>query len=96
MNKRLLIGGLGAIAAGALAIGLINWYQDARDHYYARDTTEAELLAAYTKLHGEPSPSIATAPVRIDPSKVVRLAFGGLGLADESANRNMADVVLTD
>jgi hypothetical protein len=94
MSKRFLIvaitvGAVGALLLWAVPLGL-DWLQARK---FRKDITEEELTAKMVEQNG--MPSMPTAAVeKIDLKRNVRLAIGGIGLADEEQNRRVSDLVL--
>lgn len=92
MNKRFVVVAVIVAALGCSTAGLLLWYSHTNDD--AR-ITEKDILQARQKMgFSEPA---AQAPVpSLPPSKTVRLAVGSLGLADDSENRELADLITVE
>src|SRR2546422_265700 len=92
MSKRsLLIVGLLAVLGGS-AVLLFHVYVRSG---WSDDITEKDLIKASKQLQsGAPSPP--TAPVSIPLSRSIRLAVGSLGLATDSQNLELADLLTAE
>ena len=95
MKKRALIIACLLIGGGGLAWLCLNWYS-------ARDAsgsafTEKDLARAAKRLNlDRPSQPEVVAAAPISPSHPVRLAIGWLGLPDEAANLQVADLLTAE
>ena len=91
MRKEFYAGVLILIAAGSALILSLRLYHPSK---YAPFTPE-ELRRARLRM-GEDLPSEPTRVTPFPEKKVVRLAIGSLGLADEARNRQLADLVTAE
>ena len=96
MNKRLLIVVIVVILA-ALGLGV---YLSQEDIPASRlKPSENELAKRVAELHGQSGPSSLPAPATLTPvdlSHPLRLAIGGLGLADNDKNQQLGDLVTVE
>ena len=94
MNKRLLIGSIAALAIGVLVFFVVDYLTDpARDD--GSKLTEQDFHEAARKQLGAAA-LLPAGPAPIDPSRSVRLAIAGLGLATDEKNRRLADLITVE
>jgi hypothetical protein len=95
MNKRFVLIACLLAAVGGLAVVLFRWYVSSDG---SAQITEKDIIKARRKLQGsEPLAQPAqAAPVPVPLSRSVRLAIGSLGFADDSQNRQHADLVTAE
>ena len=93
MNKRFLLFATALLAVGGLVTLGVYFYI-----FFEGNTrvTEQDYIKARKALQGEARPEEPSAPARIDPARSVRLAVGGLGLADEEQNRRVGDLITAE
>lgn len=95
MNKRLLIGVAVTLLVGIGIVGFLSM-QDRTDHYTVSKDDLAKEMAEYSAKSGLSNAPTQAVLVPLDLSQPVRLAIGGLGLADNDKNQQLGDLVTTE
>lgn len=93
MSKRTWGVVIGLIAVGGLSVWVLHQWLSADATLPAlSDGDLAKLLTEHDRAN--PTSQTQPAPVVVDPKRTIRLAVGSLGIADDSANRDTADLVV--
>ena len=94
MSKPFLICAIAGLLAVA-GLGIYLWHDNAPASELR--LSESEVARKYAEIYGKPAqPPAPAAPKPIDLSHPVRLAVGGLGLANENENQKLGDLVTVD
>jgi hypothetical protein len=95
VKRKFLIKAVGVFAVGALAIWLLGKYAGANSTLDAfSDEEQARILKETfgTNAAAPPAPAL----VELDMRRPVRLAIGGVGLADEEQNQRLGDLLTAE
>src|SRR6185369_1475684 len=95
MNKRFLYIALSLALGGGAVWGLLRWYAEKQE--VLSPHLDEEIVQKREELGQGKSnqvPVMAMTPITL--SQGVRLAIGGLGMADENKNRELSDLTLAE
>jgi hypothetical protein len=91
MKKRLLLGLVAVLLVGTAVLLRLHLSPPT----YNAAPTDQEFRAEFKRVHGNPQQEVDVAKP-LDPSHAVRVAIGSLGLADQSQNRDVADLAVVN
>jgi hypothetical protein len=95
MSKRLLFLALFLALGGAAVWGVLRWYAEKQE--FLPQHLDRELIQKREELgQGSSNQIPVMIMASIALSQAVRLAIGGLGMADENQNRELSDLVLAE
>jgi tetratricopeptide (TPR) repeat protein len=93
MSKRFLIGAVAVIVAGIGLLAFLSWQEKASNQVTTSSKKEMAEAAAALGRTNAPAQAVL---VPLDLSQPVRLAIGGLGLADNNQNQQLGDLITAE